>query len=734
MTVAVPNTLLFDYAGDGVTTSFAYTNFVHEAADLVVVLEDANGVQTVQEINTQYTVSGVGTANVSANFLDAPASGEKVYLYRDTARKQTVDLEDSARNPANTTETQLDRIVRITQDLGYESSRSLKRPVGAVPFIGGRWLKTDADGNIVDGGDESDLSNAASNAAAAQQAAEDAADAQAAAEAAAAGVNLPSLVPDTFLKAKTDGTGYEPLTANETLDALGGQTAGKALFATATGDAAAALVQVTPDTARQAGGAPVTTFPRTLVEVLNNEFPSIYEFMSEAVRADCRTGLQSGTVSTPFYRAVDKYNPGGSNIPGGVKIRIPRGRYPVNVGIPLQDSVEWDGENLEGTRIVALGNNKIFESLGTSANQVGRAAIRNMTLVGDGTSHLSGYGVHLKWMHNPKLENIQFQALRWCIVQEYTVNAFLRNLTSNGTAGSIRGYLWKRAIDSINFAGFDNTTTMSDCYFMGGIIAMVIHGSNGIQMGGNVAMLQGGVRMGAISETLPDGTPFTPGADNDPIHFEHWDGLRLDTITNDRAIRIVKGSMPAIHDIHIRNLWAGNITGSNSSIFDFNGVTDFGISAPMVDVTGNTPIVLANCSRGVISGGTFANYGGANNQNAALLQSCQGVGIVNNDFQVHNSATGANGVRAESSSRIRVVGNGFDFRNVTPSASQARRAVLVDTTGSVVCDNTTNDLASIPCVESGTSDRNRIHDNPSTAAPTLVGAASLGHHNDTATT
>lgn len=485
----------------------------------------------------------------------------------------------------------------------------------------------------------------------------------------------------------------------------------------------------------QSGAGPFTTYERPAARVVQ-EIISIYDAIPEAERADIRTGLRATSCTAFFQKMVDLMNPGGSNIPGGAKVHIPRGKYLIDGagGIPLQDSIEWIGENKEGTRIQAMGNNPIFKSVGTSANQVGRAAVKNMTIVGDGKAHLSGYGIELVWMNNPLIEDVQFQALRWCMVQEYVVNAFIFGCSSNGSAGTIRGYLWKKAIDSLLFSGFDNTTTISDCYFMAGDVAMVLHGSNGIQMGGNVAMLQGGVKVGAIAETLADGSSFTPGANNDVIHFQHWDGLRLDTVTNDRAIRVVKGAMPAPHDFRISSLWAGNVAGSNSYVCDFDGLEDFSIAGGNIDVTGQTPFWFNNCKRGQVQGVAVRSYGGNNNQNGALIQNSEGIGILGNSFNIHASATGGDGVRAENSSRIRVDGNDFDFRSIVPTGSTARRTVLVNTTGSVVADNPANNLASYPCVESGTSNHNRIHDNPSTVAPTLVGANSLGHHNNAAGT
>lgn len=133
MTVSATDTLTYSYSGDGSTVAFAYSTKFDEAADLVVLIEDADGDQTVQTLTTHYSVSGAGeSGGGTVTMVTAPAAGETIRIYRDTTRKQIVDLADNARNPAQSVEDQMDRTIRIAQDLGNVVGRAVKVKVGGT--------------------------------------------------------------------------------------------------------------------------------------------------------------------------------------------------------------------------------------------------------------------------------------------------------------------------------------------------------------------------------------------------------------------------------------------------------------------------------------------------------------------------------------------------------------------------------------------------------------------------
>lgn len=163
MTVSVPGSLTYSYAGNGSTTAFSYPVKFLENADLVVVLEDEDGEQTVQTITTHYSVSGAGNSGGgTVTMVTAPATGETVHIYRDTAAKQVVDLTDNSRNPAQSVEDQLDRFAMAEQDINNVLGRAWLSKVGEAggqiaSGAAGETLVFDADGNVVPGADQSEI-------------------------------------------------------------------------------------------------------------------------------------------------------------------------------------------------------------------------------------------------------------------------------------------------------------------------------------------------------------------------------------------------------------------------------------------------------------------------------------------------------------------------------------------------------------------------------------------------
>ena len=70
-------------AGNGSTTAFAWPNQLRETGSLGVYLRvDSTGVQTLQTINTHYTIALVtaGYGSATVNMVTAPASGETLVM------------------------------------------------------------------------------------------------------------------------------------------------------------------------------------------------------------------------------------------------------------------------------------------------------------------------------------------------------------------------------------------------------------------------------------------------------------------------------------------------------------------------------------------------------------------------------------------------------------------------------------------------------------------------------
>ena len=74
------------YNGDGSTTSFAYTFPIHSTAEIQVILRAANGTETIQTLNTHYSIVDNGSAGGQVNFTTAPGSGIAVVLLRNTRK------------------------------------------------------------------------------------------------------------------------------------------------------------------------------------------------------------------------------------------------------------------------------------------------------------------------------------------------------------------------------------------------------------------------------------------------------------------------------------------------------------------------------------------------------------------------------------------------------------------------------------------------------------------------
>jgi len=115
------------YSGNGSTTVFAYQFKILAQGDLQVILRSSTGTETVQEITTHYTVSGVGSATGgNVTFGSAPASGVTVVIRRATTQTQTVDLVENDPFTAETVETAFDRSIILAQELQEQVERSLK--------------------------------------------------------------------------------------------------------------------------------------------------------------------------------------------------------------------------------------------------------------------------------------------------------------------------------------------------------------------------------------------------------------------------------------------------------------------------------------------------------------------------------------------------------------------------------------------------------------------------------
>jgi hypothetical protein len=106
------------FAGNGATTSFAFTFKIWAASDLLVYLRDNTTlVDTLQVITTNYSVTGTfpGTGNVV--FTVAPTASQTVFIVRDNTKTQTLDFIANGAFEAESAEAALDKIVGMVQTL-----------------------------------------------------------------------------------------------------------------------------------------------------------------------------------------------------------------------------------------------------------------------------------------------------------------------------------------------------------------------------------------------------------------------------------------------------------------------------------------------------------------------------------------------------------------------------------------------------------------------------------------
>ena len=129
------------YKGDGTSTSFPIT-FAYAGADTVTgVIEDANGhLKTitsdfyVDNTNKTFNYPGYPPGQETAGSTPAVlASGEKLYIIRNTALTQDVSLLN--KTPFSSIERGLDKIVLMVQDVNLKHDKTLCLPINAPAEI-----------------------------------------------------------------------------------------------------------------------------------------------------------------------------------------------------------------------------------------------------------------------------------------------------------------------------------------------------------------------------------------------------------------------------------------------------------------------------------------------------------------------------------------------------------------------------------------------------------------------
>jgi len=117
------------YSGDGSTTTFAYVFKIFATSDLQVIIRSATGTELLKQIDTDYTLTGVGNTsggNVVFESGKIPTSTETVVLIRNVPQTQAIDYIANDPFPAETHEEGLDRATMTIQQMQEALDRSFK--------------------------------------------------------------------------------------------------------------------------------------------------------------------------------------------------------------------------------------------------------------------------------------------------------------------------------------------------------------------------------------------------------------------------------------------------------------------------------------------------------------------------------------------------------------------------------------------------------------------------------
>ena len=121
------------YTANGTTTVFNFTFEVLEETDahsLQVILVDSDGNETIQEEDTDYTVTLNDDRKGSITFNDAPANNNRVILLSNINRTQATDYNNLGTDkfPADSHEAALDKLTLIAREIDEKVGRAVSLP------------------------------------------------------------------------------------------------------------------------------------------------------------------------------------------------------------------------------------------------------------------------------------------------------------------------------------------------------------------------------------------------------------------------------------------------------------------------------------------------------------------------------------------------------------------------------------------------------------------------------
>lgn len=118
------------YAGNGTTQTFAVPFYFLLDGQLSVSLWSSTGVETVQALNVNYTVTGAGVVSGGSVIMTvAPPAGTNLVISRGVPLTQATDLLPNDRLPAESLEQALDKLTMLTQQLNEGVTRAVRNPL-----------------------------------------------------------------------------------------------------------------------------------------------------------------------------------------------------------------------------------------------------------------------------------------------------------------------------------------------------------------------------------------------------------------------------------------------------------------------------------------------------------------------------------------------------------------------------------------------------------------------------
>lgn len=124
-------TMSVSYSCNGSTTTYAYPFKVYEDNDLIVLKKDAAGTETTLVLNSDYTVTGAGTAsgNVVLTAGSKCGSGYTLWIIREVDYTQAADYVEGDAFPAESHEGALDKLTMLARQLERKADRAIKLPL-----------------------------------------------------------------------------------------------------------------------------------------------------------------------------------------------------------------------------------------------------------------------------------------------------------------------------------------------------------------------------------------------------------------------------------------------------------------------------------------------------------------------------------------------------------------------------------------------------------------------------